>query len=135
MMDRSQPVVLFDGDCALCNASVLFVIDHDREGVVRFAPLQSNIGRRLRERAGLPDDLSTVVVIDEGRAFSRSDATIRISRHLRFPWHLLRLLALIPKPLRDWGYDVVADNRIRWFGRSDACRMPTPALRARLLEA
>ena len=133
MMDDRGPIVLFDGECALCNASVLFVIDHDRAGSVRFAPLQSNAGRPVREAAGVPDDLSTVVVIDGGRAFSRSDATIRIARYLRFPWNLLRLLALIPKPLRDWGYDIVAANRIRWFGRSDACRMPTPALQSRLL--
>jgi predicted DCC family thiol-disulfide oxidoreductase YuxK len=129
----NAPIVLFDGECGLCSRSVQFVARHDASSKVRFAPLQSNVGIRLREHAGVPSGLGSVIVIDHGRAYLKSDATIRIASRLRFPWNLLRLLAVIPKPLRDWGYDVVAANRLRWFGRDDICRRPPPGLRERLL--
>lgn len=128
-----HPIVLFDGQCALCSRSVQFVARHDPRGVVRFAAMQSNIGVRLRERVGVPPGLGSIVVIDEGRAFLKSDAALRLAARLRFPWSLLRLLALVPKSLRDWGYDVIASNRLRWFGRDDVCRRPPPGLRERLL--
>jgi len=127
------PIVLFDGECGLCSRSVQFVARHDASEKVRFAPLQSNIGVRLRERVGAPPGLGSVIVIDHGQAYLKSDATIRIASRLRFPWNLLRLLAVLPKPLRDWGYDVVASSRLRWFGRADICRRPPPGLRERLL--
>lgn len=133
ILPSDAPIVLFDGECGLCNRSVQFIARHDALGVVRFAPLQSDVGIRLRERVHAPPDMSSMVVIDRQRAYLKSDAAIHIARRLRFPWNLLRLLVLLPRPLRDWGYDVVASNRFRWFGRADACRQPPPGLRERLL--
>lgn len=128
-----SPVVLFDGECGLCSRSVQFVARHDASASIRFAPLKSNIGVRLRERVGADPGLGSVIVIDHGKAFLKSDATIRIAARLRFPWNLLRLLAMVPRPLRDWAYDVVAEHRLRWFGRADVCRRPPPSLRDRLM--
>jgi len=131
----SGPVLLFDGVCNLCNAGVLFIIRRDPRARFRFAPLQSEIARRLLDgtgvgRDGLPD---TMIVIENGRAWQRSAAALRIARNLRWPWPALGALWIIPRPLRDWAYRLVARNRYRWFGRRDQCMMPTPELQAKFL--
>jgi predicted DCC family thiol-disulfide oxidoreductase YuxK len=128
-------IVLFDGVCNLCNASVRFVLDRDPAGRFRFASLQSEAGRRLLEAHRLPtDELSTVVVVADGRAYTRSDAALRIARGLGGGWPALGALRLVPRPLRDAAYGVVARNRYRWFGRKEECMLPTPEQRSRFLE-
>ncbi len=127
-------VVLFDGACNLCNASVNFVIDRDRAGRFRFAALQSAPGRALLARHGLdPGALDSVVLIAAGRAHVESDAALRIARGLDGAWPLLAALLAVPRALRDPVYRFVARRRDRWFGRGDACRLPTAALRGRFL--
>src|SRR6266545_5452736 len=124
-----QPVILFDGVCNLCNAAVGFVISRDPAGRFRFASLQSEAGQRLLAEHGLSGaPLSSVVLIEQGRAHTRSAAGIRIARRLASPWlrALAYLGAALPPALRDYVYDLVARHRYRWFGRTDACRMPTP---------
>jgi predicted DCC family thiol-disulfide oxidoreductase YuxK len=78
--------------------------------------------------------METFVVIADGRAYVRSDAAIRVARFLRGAWTLLSMLKIIPRPIRDYAYDVVARNRYRWFGRRDACIVPTPELRKRFID-
>lgn len=130
-----QPVLLFDGVCNLCNASVQFIIRHDPEGRVRFASLQSEAAHRLLARPCLEGKLLDSVVLVEGaRAYVRSEATLRTARHLAWPWSLLALLVVVPRPIRDWGYDLIARHRYRWFGRRQSCMIPTAALRSRFLE-
>lgn len=129
------PLLLFDGVCNLCDGWVQFVIDHERAPNVRFASLQSGVGRAALARHGLPaDELSTVVLLEGGRAFTRSSAILRMCRHLRAPWSYASVLAAFPRPLRDLAYRLVAGSRYRLFGRADACRLPTPALRQRFLD-
>ena len=127
-------VVLFDGVCNLCNASVLFVIDRDTRGRFKFAPLQSEYGARLlREHGYSRDALTSVVLIEDGRAYDRSTAALRIARHLNGLWPALSVLAIIPKGLRDFLYESLARRRYGWFGRTDTCRVPDPGLRSRFL--
>jgi predicted DCC family thiol-disulfide oxidoreductase YuxK len=129
-----SPVILFDGVCNLCNGFVQFVIARDPAGRFQFAALQSDSARRLLARldgGALPD---SVVLVDGGRVYTRSSAALRIARGLRFPWSLARALIIVPRPLRDWVYDLVARHRYQWFGRKDVCMIPTPDLRARFLE-
>jgi predicted DCC family thiol-disulfide oxidoreductase YuxK len=134
-VDTSAPVVLFDGECNLCNHSVNFVIDRDPRGHFRFASSQSDVGQALLARHGLRDAaLTGVVLLQDGRAFTGSSAALRIARGLRAPWSLLSWLLVVPRPIRDFVYGVVARNRYRWFGRIDACRLPTPELRQRFLD-
>ncbi len=125
-------VVLFDGVCNLCNNSVQFIITRDRSARFRFAALDSAAARRLIERTGsrspLPD---SIVLVEQGRVYTRSTAALRIARRLPFPWPLLYAAIVVPRPLRDLAYDFVARNRYRWFGKRDSCMMPTPELRAR----
>ena len=131
-------LVLFDGVCNLCNGAVNFIIDRDVEGYFTFAALQSEEAAPVlapfgRTSAGLADVPDTIVLIEDGRLYERSGAALRIVRRLGLPWSLLYAGMLIPKPLRDALYGWVAANRYRWFGQQDACRLPTPDLRARFL--
>ncbi len=128
-----HPVVLFDGVCNLCNASINFVIDRDARSVFRFAPLQSDVGRALVAECGLEGE-DSIVLVEDGRCYVRSDAALRIARRLDGAWPMLSALRIVPRPLRDAAYRVIARNRYRWFGRQDACRLPTPDLRARFLD-
>jgi len=135
-VSASSSIVLFDGVCNLCDSTVLFVIDRDPEGRFRFASLQSEVGARLLAEHDLPEDtLDTFVLIEDGRAFVRSTAALRVARRLPFPWWLLGAFLLVPAALRDPVYRWVARNRYRWFGTRESCRVPTPELRERFLEA
>jgi predicted DCC family thiol-disulfide oxidoreductase YuxK len=127
--------VLFDGVCKFCNASVNFIIDRDRRGRVRFAALQSATGQELLRRFRLPTTgLDSLVLVEAGRCYTRSTAALRISRWLDGFWPVLSALILLPPVLRDGAYDLLARNRYRWFGKLDACRLPTPELRQRFLD-
>lgn len=129
-----EHLLLFDGVCNLCNGLVRFVIRHDRRERFRFAPLQSGLGKALLQRHGLahggPDSL---VYLRKGRLHHRSAAALHAARDLGGVWALAYGLMLLPRPLRDAAYDLVARHRYRWFGRRDACMVPTPDLRSRFL--
>ncbi len=112
-------MVLYDGTCGFCGWSVRWVLRRDRAQRFRFAPLESATGQRLLAEHGLEREPGTVVVLDEGRAFTRGDAVLRVLRRVGGPWHLLRLGAVVPRPARDAIYDWVARNRGRlggWLG-------------------
>lgn len=135
MAEATHPTLLFDGVCNLCSGSVQFILKRDTRGRFRFASLQSDAGRRLMTGHGLdPDALSSVVLIEDGRAYQESAAALRIARHLPGAWKLLRVFTVIPRPLRDAIYRLIARNRYRWFGKTETCWLPTPELRARFLE-
>lgn len=128
-------VVLFDGVCNLCTGIVRFIIPRDPNAHFRFAALTSDAAARALQATRAPGPLpDSLVVIDEGRIFTRSDAALRIARHLRYPWPLAGALVVVPRPVRDWAYDVIARHRYRWFGRQDACIVPTADIRTRFLE-
>ncbi len=131
---EAHGIILFDGVCNLCNGAVNFVIDRDPAGFFKFAPLQSNTGRALLEQHALPTEtLDSIVLIEGGRVYQRSGAALRIARRLRGGWPLLYSFIIVPRFIRDRVYDFIAAHRYRWFGKEDACRVPTPALRARFL--
>jgi predicted DCC family thiol-disulfide oxidoreductase YuxK len=129
------PVILFDGVCNLCNAFVDFVITRDPDAQFRFASLQSDAARRLLSgvELGAPRG-DTVVLIERGQVFTRSEAALRIARRLGAPWSFAYPLVAVPRSIRDWFYQAVARNRYRWFGKREACRVATPDLRRRFLE-
>jgi len=126
--------VLFDGVCNLCNGSVLFVIGHDPGAQFRFAALDSDAAWGLLKECGircaLPD---SVALIERGTVYTRSSAALRIAKRLRFPWSLLYALIVVPRPLRDSVYDLIAHHRYGWFGKRDTCMVPTLELRSRFL--
>ncbi|MGQ4556110.1 DCC1-like thiol-disulfide oxidoreductase family protein [Halobellus sp. GM3] len=128
------PVVLFDGVCNLCNGAVAFLLSRDRTGRLRFASLQSAAGRALRSRHGLPTEgVETIVLVDGERAYTKSDAVIRIAELLGWPYRLLSLARPVPRSVRDRIYEFVADNRYEWFGRKDRCMVPDEDVSDRFL--
>lgn len=135
MSPLGYPVVLYDGVCNLCDASVQFILDHDASQTVRFASLQSEVGQELARAHGVdPARLDTLVLIENGRGLVQSDAVLGIAAYLARPWSWAGRLAVVPKPLRNAAYRLVARNRIWLFGRRAACRIPTPDVRARFLD-
>jgi predicted DCC family thiol-disulfide oxidoreductase YuxK len=129
-----QAVVLFDGVCNLCNGAVQFIIARDPAGLFQFASLQSPAGAALAGRHGIDAAaLDSVILIEAGRAYQRSDAALRIAAQLHGWWSWLRWLRLVPRPLRDWIYDGVARHRYRIFGRREECLLMLPGWQERFL--
>lgn len=131
---ESHPVVLFDGVCNLCNEAVQFIVKRDSHARFRFAALQSDAAVGVLRSIGATESLpDSIILIENNCVYTRSTAALRIARLLRFPWPLLYGLVMMPRPLRNWMYDIVARNRYRWFGRQDACMVPRPELESRFL--
>lgn len=128
-------IVIFDGICNLCEFSVNFIYERDRDGKFTFTPAQSSLGSKLLQDYKLNDEtLDTVVLVKNGRAYTRSSAALEIASELDIPWSFLQLFSVIPQFLRDQVYDAIARNRYRWFGKKESCMIPTPEIKARFLE-
>lgn len=138
MYGRARAIVLFDGECSFCNGAVQFLYKRDPAGNLRYASLQSETARRLLEQAGAhvqsaPD--SFVLLPRDGKVYWRSDAALRTARLMGGAWPLAYVFVAVPRRVRDGAYDWFARRRHRWFGgKEQACAMPTPELRARLLQ-
>ena len=134
MEAAAHPVLLFDGVCNLCSGSVQFIIERDPEARFRFASLQSEVGQRYLDELGVDRRVvDSVILIEGNRWHGESDAVLRIARILGGPWRALAVFRLIPRPVRDWLYRLVARHRYRWFGKKESCWLPTPELRGRFL--
>lgn len=133
-MASQEQVILFDGVCNLCNSSVNFVIDRDTKQHFKFASLQSEFGQeQVRKIGGDPSQLNSIVLIEGDQFYRKSTAALRVARKLSGGWPLLYAFIIIPPFLRDLVYDFIAKNRYRWFGKEEACRIPTPELKHRFL--
>ena len=127
-------VILYDGVCVFCSRWIRFVASRDVDRKYRFTAIQSGYGMRLAQAFGIdPEDPDTNAVIHGGEAFFKSDAALTVLSLLP-GWGWLRLLRLVPKPLRDAVYNLVARNRYRIFGKYDNCFIPDASLRARVME-
>ncbi|WP_214885202.1 MULTISPECIES: thiol-disulfide oxidoreductase DCC family protein [unclassified Exiguobacterium] len=127
-------IVLFDGDCNFCDASVQFIIRHDRHASIHFASLQSEVGQSFRTRHRIPESVDSIVYVEEGVPYLKSNAAIRIAEHLDGRWRLLRLIRFIPRPIRDHGYTFFAKYRTRLFGKKEVCTLPSSEIRKRFLD-
>lgn len=131
----TQPIILFDGVCNLCNGAVQYVVKHDPEKQFRFASLQSEAGRQLLESKQLSTtDLSSFLLIDNGELYSKSTAALKVAKRLSGAVKLLGIFIVIPAVIRDGIYNLIARNRYKWFGKKDACMIPTPELQSRFLK-
>jgi predicted DCC family thiol-disulfide oxidoreductase YuxK len=127
-------VILFDGECAFCEKSVRFVARHDPEGYFRFGASQSPKGAALLASHGLTREMTkSIVLIEDERVYLRSTATLRIASRLTAPWRLAAIFLYVPRPIRDAAYAGVAAVRRRLAGRSNACEIPPPEIRARMI--
>ncbi|WP_167264012.1 thiol-disulfide oxidoreductase DCC family protein [Alkalibacillus almallahensis] len=127
-----KTVIFFDGVCNLCNGIVQWLIERDHQDSLRFAPLQSDLGRRVLDDTGSAD-LDSIIVIRNKQLYVKSDAVLVIAEELGRPYQNLSLLKWLPKQVRDVGYDFVANNRKRIFGEQESCMMPTPDLKQKFL--
>jgi predicted DCC family thiol-disulfide oxidoreductase YuxK len=131
----SHPILLFDGVCNLCNGFVKFIIQRDPEGIFHFASLQSEAGQALLAEYGLPrESMDTTVLIENGQAYTHADVALRMAPRLNIWWSWVRLLWVVPRPIRNAVYNWVARNRYRWFGKQEACLLPLPEWKARFVE-
>ncbi|RPI68355.1 MAG: thiol-disulfide oxidoreductase DCC family protein [Ignavibacteriae bacterium] len=121
----NPPVVIFDGVCNLCNATVDFLIRNDRTGTILFGSFQEDAGRALLSQYGVFAAPETVYFIENGILYIESTAILRLTRYLPWTWRWLLLGRLIPRPLRDRFYRWVSRNRYRWFGKRSSCRLPS----------
>lgn len=124
-LNKNNPLVLFDGVCNLCNASVDFIIERERTDVLRFASLQSEIGNEVKTRFAKSELPDSIVLLDDGKLYTQSTAALRLTKYLRFPYPLLQILLIFPLFLRNGVYSFIAANRYKWFGKKETCRMPT----------
>lgn len=132
---RQTNVILFDGVCNLCNGAVQFVLKRDTRHAFRFASLQSNYGQQQLIKFGLdPNSLHSIILIRDTHFFQQSDAALEIARKLNYGWPLLYSFKILPQFIRDGIYNLIANNRYRFFGKREACWIPTPELKERFLE-
>ena len=134
MVSGEPPLVLYDGTCGLCARSVRWILRHEADQALRFAPLQGETTDALRARyPSIPNTVDTVILIEGGRAHLRSKAFLYLARHLRAPWRWAYALRWFPGFVLDVGYRLIAALRYRIWGRVDACELPSPEQRARFL--
>ena len=132
------PVLLYDGVCGFCNKSVQMILDHDRRGEIRFAALQSDYGQSVIERHPELRGVDSVVYVEPTpggeRVHVRSDAALKVAAYLGGFWKLFLAARVMPRPLRDYFYDLFARNRYKLFGKYDSCMLPPPEVRSRFLD-
>ena len=127
-------IVLFDGVCNFCNGAVNWVIERDKEGYFKFAALQSEIGEELAAKHNIDRTATdSVVLIEDDKVYTYSDAALRIARKLDGAWSNAYNLRVVPRALRDFAYKLFAKYRYNLFGKQDQCMIPTPEIRARFL--
>jgi predicted DCC family thiol-disulfide oxidoreductase YuxK len=129
-----RPIIIFDGHCALCSGWARFVLRQDRRKLFRLLPAQTPLGEALYQHYGLStDDYETNILLEQGVASFKSTGSIRMARLLGFPWSMAVALTVIPRPARDALYQLVARNRLRWFGRREVCYLAEPGDEERFL--
>lgn len=132
--DYNYEIILFDGVCNFCNASINFVIDHDLEKHFKFAPLQSEIGQEILTKFNQnTKDFDSVILLKNNQLYQKSEAAIEIAKHLSGVWKYLSFFGILPTFFLNFFYNIIAKNRYKFFGKTDSCRMPTAELRERFL--
>jgi len=133
------PVLLYDGLCGFCDTTVQFILRHDRNKTLRFAPLQGDYARHVIARHPELGGVDSLILVDHDasgveRVHVRSSGALAVARYLGGPWHLARATAIVPRFIRDLAYDGFARIRYRVFGRHESCPIPSPEQRARFID-
>jgi len=136
MVEKGKKIILFDGVCNLCNSAINFVIKRDKKDIFRYASLQSEVGQKLvKERNIDLAKIDSIILIDPNVAYyHKSTAALQIAKQLSNPYPLFSVFLVLPRFLRDWGYDFVAKNRYGWFGKKESCMIPTPELKSLFID-
>ncbi|MCK7590952.1 DCC1-like thiol-disulfide oxidoreductase family protein [Subsaxibacter sp. CAU 1640] len=134
-LPKNKKLVLFDGVCNLCDASVQYIIKHDKSDVFRFAALQSDIGEQIIKEFKIDiNKIDSILLYSEENGISyKSTAALKIASKLGFPRNLMVGFLIVPAFIRNWVYDYIAKNRYKWYGKKEECMIPTPELKAKFL--
>lgn len=127
--------MLFDGVCNLCNSSVQFILNRDKQRKFLFGSLQGEAGQQLLKQFNMPvNEFNSFILVEDGKPYTRSTAVLRMLKHLGRGWQLFYAFIIIPKFIRDAVYNTIARNRYKWFGKREVCRVPTPEERTLFLD-
>lgn len=131
----NESIIIFDGVCNFCNGVVNFILVRDKKDIFRFAANQSEAAKQILLKNNIPleTEISTVFLFENGKLYQKSTAALRIARKLPFAWNLCYIGIIIPAFLRNVIYDFIAQNRYKWFGKKESCRVPSPAERGKFL--
>ncbi|WP_100614543.1 thiol-disulfide oxidoreductase DCC family protein [Confluentibacter citreus] len=134
-LPHNKKLILFDGVCNLCNASVQYIIKHDKKNVFLFAALQSDLGKQIIEAYGIDTNKTDSILLytPENGIYYKSTAALKIARHLGFPINVMGTFIIIPAFIRNCVYDYIAKNRYKWYGKKESCMIPTPELKNKFL--
>ncbi|PKQ44010.1 thiol-disulfide oxidoreductase DCC family protein [Confluentibacter flavum] len=134
-LPNNKKLILFDGVCNLCNASVQYIIKHDRKNMFLFAALQSEIGKYIIKAYHIDTNKTDSILLytpKKGIDY-KSTAALKIASHLGFPINVMSVFLIIPAFIRNWVYDYIAKNRYKWYGKKESCMIPTPKLKSKFL--
>lgn len=132
---KHKNLILFDGVCNLCDASVQYIIKHDKNDVFLFAALQSEVGQKIIEKFNIDTTKTdSILLYSEEKGISyKSTAALKIASKLGFPRNLMTIFIIVPAFIRNWVYDYIAKNRYKWYGKKEECMIPTPELKSKFL--
>jgi len=132
---KNNPIILFDGVCNLCNGAVQFVIKRDKKRSINFAPLQGDYGQQLLKQHHLPmEEFNSFLLIENGKVYAQSTAALKVCKYLTGGWPLMVGFIIVPTFIRNGIYRWIAKNRYKWFGKKDACMIPTAELKSRFIQ-
>ena len=132
---NTEPTILFDGVCNLCNGTVHFIIKRDKKKLIRYAALQSDTGLQLLQQSGLTwKDMQSFVFIESKKVYTRSTAALKVCRYLKAGWPLFYGFIIVPRFIRDGIYNLIARNRYKWFGKREQCMVPSQEIKSRFLD-
>ena len=131
---NQKSIILFDGVCSLCNASIDFILKRDHKNLFLVGALQSEEGKKLKETHQIPEEyFDSLILIEKGQVYFKSTGALKIAKNLSGLWPLFYPLIFLPERMRDLIYDWIGKNRYRWFGRKETCRLPTPEEKEKFL--
>ena len=134
MTESSHPIVLFDGVCNLCNTSVRFLLAYNRKANLHFSPLQSANAKEILKGLNWKErPMDSLIFIEDGKVYIKSEAAFKISKHLIYPWKAIHHFRHLPKGFCDWFYNLIAQNRYSWFGKQQSCMIPKEEWKYRFL--
>lgn len=126
-------IILFDGECHFCDYSVQFIIKRDKRALYKFASIQSDAGKELYRKHSVPAEIDSLILVKDDKCYFKSSAALTICKNLDGGWKLFYGLIMVPRPIHDYFYGIVAKNRYKWFGKKDSCILPSPEVRNRFL--
>lgn len=134
-LPQDKKIILFDGVCNLCDSSIQFIIKHDKKDIFRFVALQSEIGLEIIKHIGIDTSkIDSILLYEPGKAYYyKAQAALKIAKELEGIYTAISWFSILPNFLTNTVYDYIARNRYKWYGKKEACMIPTPELKAKFL--